>query len=300
MKKLKPWDILQIIDDRLAGESAYQLAKRHKITPQWVRWIVRCYQKTGEPPEIRKCGRKAKPFTDDEISTVLSAYETYHLGAVRLQEVLSDFMEIEMSHNRIHKILRKLRLASKSKDKSQKRKWVRYEKKYSNSMWHTDWTKLKDKWLIVFIDDATRFIVGWGLFAHATSANSVLVLERAIAAYGCPKMMLTGRDTQFYSSPKRQSTVKPKQTDFEECLAAHRIKHILARVNHPQTNGKCERVFGTVKQKADEFESLEALFDWYNNIRPHMSLKDGLETPAQAFVRKMKEKKSIAVKMVVR
>ena len=300
MKKLKPWDILQIIDDRLAGESAYQLAKRHKITPQWVRCLVRHYQETGAPPEIGQCGRKAKPFTEEEISTVLSAYEIYHLGAVRLEEILSDFMKIEMSHNRIHKLLRKLKLAKKSKDKSQRRKWVRYEKKYSNSMWHTDWTKLHGKWLIVIIDDASRFIVGWGLFQHATSANSVLVLERAMAEYGCPKMMLTGRDVQFYSSPKRQSNVKPKPTDFEDCLAAHKIKHILARVNHPQTNGKCERVFGTVKQKADEFEGLEALFDWYNNIRPHMSLRDGLETPAQAFVRKMKEKKKIAVKMVVR
>ena len=300
MKKLKPWDILQIIDDRLAGESAYQLAKRHKITPQWVRRIVRIYQQTGEAPEIRQCGRKAKPFTEEEIGTVLSVYETYHLGAVRLEGILSDFMEIEMSHNRIHKLLRKLKLASKSKDKSQKRKWVRYEKKYSNSMWHTDWTKLHGKWLIAIIDDASRFVVGWGLFNHATSANSVLVLERAIAAYGCPKMMLTGRDIQFYSSLKRQSNVKPKLTDFEDCLASHKIKHILARVNHPQTNGKCERLFGTVKQKADEFESLEVQFDWYNNIRPHMSLKDGLETPAQAFVRKMKEKKRISVKMVVR
>ncbi len=300
MKKLKPWEILQIIDDRLEGRSAYQLAKRYNVSPPWIRHIVRHYQLTGEPPELKKCGRRPKPITEDEVSTVLSAYETYHLGAVRLEGILSDFMEVELSHNRIHKILRKLKLARKSKDKSQKRKWVRYEKKYSNSMWHTDWTKLDGKWLIVIIDDASRFVVGWGLFSHATSANSVLVLERAMAAYGCPKMMLTGRDTQFYSTQKRQSNVKPKLTDFEECLSTHKIKHILARVNHPQTNGKCERVFGTVKQKADEFEGLEALFDWYNNIRPHMSLKNGLETPAQAFLRKMKEKKSISVKMVVR
>jgi putative transposase len=300
MKKLKPWNVLQIIDDRLAGKSAYRLAKEHKITPQWVRCIVRHYQQTGAPPEIKQCGRKARPFSEEEISTVLSAYETYHLGAVRLEEVLRDFLKVEMPHNRIHAILRKLKLAKRSKDKSQRRKWVRYEKRHSNSMWHTDWTKLNGKWLIVIIDDASRFIVGWGLFSHATSENSVLVLERAIATYGCPKMMLTGRDTQFYSSPKRQSNVKPKLTAFAECLAGNKIKHILARVNHPQTNGKCERVFGTVKQKVHEFEGLGTLFDWYNNIRPHMSLKDGLETPAHAFLRKMKEKKSIAVKMVVR
>ena len=112
--------------------------------------------------------------------------------------------------------------------------------------------------------------------------------------------MLTGRDTQFYAVQKRFSSVKPKPTEFEKFLCVHEIKHILARVNHPQTNGKCERLFGTVKQKLHEFGSLEELFEWYNNVRPHMSLKDGLETPAQAFVRKMRDKKKISVQMVVR
>lgn len=36
------------------------------------------------------------------------------------------------------------------------------------------------------------------------------------------------------------------------------------------------------------FKDIYELIDWYNNIRPHMSLNlDVLETPSQAYVRKM-------------
>jgi transposase InsO family protein len=66
------------------------------------------------------------------------------------------------------------------------------------------------------------------------------------------------------------------------------IRQVLSRVMHPQTNGKVERFFRTVKDKLSEFESLEGLMEWYNEVRPHMSLNlDVIETPHQAFVRKM-------------
>jgi len=97
-----------------------------------------------------------------------------------------------------------------------------------------------------------------------------------------------------------QKNVNKAPSEFQQFLKRHRIQHILGRINHPQTNGKLERVFGTVKSKIKEFPGLDELIHWYNNVRPHMSLKDGLETPAQAFVRKMKSKKKVSVEMVIR
>jgi putative transposase len=67
-------------------------------------------------------------------------------------------------------------------------------------------------------------------------------------------------------------------------------EHILARVNHPQTNGKLERFHGEIKRKQKWFESIDNLIHWWNYTKPHMSLDwDNLETPAKAFVRKMPE-----------
>jgi putative transposase len=69
------------------------------------------------------------------------------------------------------------------------------------------------------------------------------------------------------------------------------IKHILARVGHPQTNGKLERFHGEIQRKQKWFEGIDELIDWWNNIKLHMSLDwDNLETPSKAFARKMPEK----------
>ena len=40
---------------------------------------------------------------------------------------------------------------------------VRYERTYSNSMWHTDYKLLDDgRWFIAYQDDASRFLTGFG------------------------------------------------------------------------------------------------------------------------------------------
>ena len=103
-------------------------------------------------------------------------------------------------------------------------------------------------------------------------------------------LVLTGRDVQFYASSKKG---KPSgKNQFQLFLEANGIGHILARVNHPQTCGKVERIFGEIKtriEKRHDFDSVEETIEWHNNIKPHMSLSDEQEliTPAQAFQRKM-------------
>ena len=185
-------------------------------------------------------------------------------------------------------MLKGMGLARDEPRKQMRRKWVRFERRYSNSMWHTDWTFIDGKgWMIAYLDDASRFVVGWGrLFPEATSAHSVEVLEEAIAIYGKPASILTDRGIQFYANESEER--EKGATVFERYLVENEIRQVLSRVMHPQTNGKVERFFRTVKDKLSEFESLEGLMEWYNEVRPHMSLNlDVIETPHQAFVRKM-------------
>lgn len=197
---------------------------------------------------------------------------------------------MDIPHNIIHKILRYKGLASEQPKKQRKRKWVRYERTYSNSMWHTDWKQLDDgRWLICYEDDASRFIVSYGIFDNATSENAVTVLKGAIRKHGRPAAILTDHGSQFYANESEYKT--RGATEFEKTLVQLEIKHILARVGHPQTNGKLERFHGEIQRKQKWFESIDELIDWWNNIKPHMSLDwDNLETPAKAFARKMPEK----------
>ena len=49
------------------------------------------------------------------------------------------------------------------------------------------------------LDDASRFVVGYGLFPEATSEHSVEVLKEAIRKHGKPASILTDRGIQFYA-----------------------------------------------------------------------------------------------------
>ena len=183
-------------------------------------------------------------------------------------------------------------------------------------MWHTDYALLADgKWLIAYMDDASRFITGYGVFSNATGANAVGVLREAVAKHGKPAAMLTDRGAQFYAHESEGK--KLGETEFQKELGRLGIRHILARVNHPQTNGKLERFHRELKKHLPSFEAesamsragrkgahvggpfhaggprdpAEMLIDWYNDDRCHASPDaDSGETPAGAFARKMAPK----------
>lgn len=77
-------------------------------------------------------------------------------------------------------------------------------------------------------------------------------------------------------------------SDFEQHLELYGIKPILAKVRHPQTNGKLERRFGEYQKHRQAFPSSEAFIEWYIK-RPHGSLDfERLETSERAFRRKMR------------
>ena len=51
-------------------------------------------------------------------------------------------------------------------------------------MWHTDYKLLDDgRWFIAYMDDASRFITGYGIYKNTTGKNALEVLHRAIRYY---------------------------------------------------------------------------------------------------------------------
>jgi len=168
--------------------------------------------------------------------------------------------------------------------KRKQRKWVRFERKHSMELWQGDWKMLREKWIIAFMDDTSRFITCYGIFDSATTENTIKVLREGLSEYGIPDEILTDPGTQFVAAKSREKA-KHKFKDF---LAENRVRHILARINHPQTNGKIERFFGLMEQKLHLFDSVDEFVSWYNYVKLHMSLNfDELETPYQALLRKL-------------
>ena len=89
--------------------------------------------------------------------------------------------------------------------KRKQRKWVRYERDHSMSLWQGDWKEFelkgKKQWVIAFMDDSSRLITCYGVFDSPTTENTVAVLLlQGFADYGTPREILTDHGTQFVSA----------------------------------------------------------------------------------------------------
>lgn len=165
---------------------------------------------------------------------------------------------------------------------------MRYERRHSNSLWHADWFERNGEQIILIEDDASRLLAGYGVFSQATAKNAARALEDAIEEFGCPRRLMTDHGTQFTSLP-RETCGEPAPNEFQKFLNEKGIRHIKARVKHPQSNGKVERLFQTLEQLKKHWGSWDRTAEYYNYKRPHMSLENGrLRTPYQAFKDKNK------------
>jgi putative transposase len=287
MKKLNQrkirWIVKQIDKEE---RSVYRIAKIMNITPQWTREIHRIYHETGNYPFPRKPGRKPQLVSDEERNLIIKTRKDHPIsGALALEKIL-DSQGVHIPHNRIHRILKKEGLAIDEPRKQRRRKWIRYERRFSNSLWHADWFEQHEDQIILFEDDASRFITGYGVFRNATAKNSMLVLELAVQSYGIPRQLMTDHGTQFTSLP-RDTCDDPRPNEFQQILQNYGIRHIKARVKHPQSNGKVERVGQTLQRLWKHYQCWDSAVFYYNYERPHSSLENGgLRTPYQAFIDK--------------
>ncbi len=291
VNKLNDRKIRWIVNHRRQGDSVNSIAIAMRVSSSRIRQVISYYRKNGEVPRLSNAGRRPMPITDQEKEAVLNSYRENPVSAV-IMELILRRKGIVISHNRIHSILRILEMSRAQPQKGKRKKWVKYERDHSNSLWHTDWYEISDRrwykrYLIAYIDDSSRFVTGYGIFDSPSTSNTILVLEDAINTYGRPEEILTDHGSQFFtnSGPRR----KGGESAFQEYLRSRGIRHILGRIDHPQTNGKIERFFAMFQAKISHFSTVEEFVQWYNFKRPHMSLDlENLETPYHAFLERAK------------
>jgi len=139
-------------------------------------------------------------------------------------------------------------------------------------------------YLIIALDDHSRFITGWALLQRETMDDAIAVLEDSIRRYGKPETVLTDRGAVFHT----WSGIGR----FDRVLEAYDIEHILAAPDHPRTCGKVEAVNKNVQKELidrvefrnylDAKEQIGRWVDEYNHQRTHQGL-GGLLVPADRF-----------------
>ena len=126
-----------------------------------------------------------------------------------------------------------------------------------------------------------------GEFDNATESNAIFLLHQAILINEvCPVIVLSDKGTQFYNS-KRNKKGELMPSLFEQELGCLGIKFWTSRRNHPQTNGKMEKWFDTMKKRFKKHpeESLQDFVKWYNEERIHHALN--YETPEKVYLEKL-------------
>lgn len=228
--------------------------------------------KPGRGPQLPK-------VVDDKIIEIKRANPEF--GVRRIGDILGRWFGLPGSREKARTVLNGEGLIEPPK-KLRAKNMVKprfFERSTPNQMWQTDIMCFRlggrQVYLIGYIDDYSRYIVGLGLFTSQTAENVLETYRKATAEYGVPKEMLTDNGRQY--------TNWRGKTRFEMELQKDKVKHIRSQPHHPQTLGKIERFWKTIldeylsRAQFDSFEKArERIAMWvkhYNHRRPHQGIE---------------------------
>jgi transposase InsO family protein len=211
-------------------------------------------------------------------------------GCQRISDLLLRGPALPASPSAVARVLREAGYVTQEEpSKPHVPKVTFFERARPNQLWQTDLFTFVLKrqnrrvYLVAFLDDHSRFVVGYGLHASQSTALVLEVFRAAIAGFGTPEEVLTDNGTQYV-------TWRGKSAFGREC-EKRGIQQIVASPHRPQTLGKIERFWGTLWRECvetavfldlgDARQRIGLFIDHYNFQRPHQGI-DGL-TPADRY-----------------
>lgn len=285
MEKLTEKKRKWIIHQFRSGRSATSVARIQKVSRQMVYQLAAKYKDVGSEAYVaKKPGRPRLEINNGFRSVVKEIREDTDYGSQKIHFVLNQ-RGYSVSQRQIQKVLNEQGLTKPCPKRRGQRKYIRYQWPISNCMWHTDWSEFNDKYYSAYLDDRSRKIMAAGEFDNETCENSLFLLYQGMLTNNvCPIIVLSDKGTQFYNSKRNKKGERPPG-QFEQKLEQLGIDFWTSRRRHPQTNGKMEKWFDTMKKRLPKHENLQDFVRWYNEERIHYSLK--YETPENVYREKL-------------
>jgi len=246
--------------------------------------------------------RKLPAAAAAQVVDAAQAHPTF--GLKKVSQYLLRFCGVKVSPATVKRTLSRAGVARRVQPKPKTRRGpasVRFfERARPNQLWQSDITSLwlgrarRHLYLTVFLDDHSRYVVGWQLEAHHKSSLVVECLKAALVAWGKPQEVLTDQGPQYFSWRGK--------SELQRLLKREGIAHVVSRSHHPETLGKTERLWATIKQElwdrieprdlAEAQARLGHFISHYNHGRPHQGLAGavpadryfGLESEVRAAI----------------
>lgn len=292
-----------IVEAVLAGQSQTRVAAQYGISQPRVSQLVALWRKEGWQG-LEHLSRK--PHTNPratpahivdrivELRQQLTA-EGCDNGAHTIAIYLQREHLTAPHESTIWRILSRHGLITPQPRKRPRHSYIRFEADLPNQCWQADFTHWPlangtDTNILLFIDDHSRFIISATAHHRVTGTIVLNTFRTAITNHGTPQSTLT--DNGFVFTTRHRNG----PNGFEVELLNLGIEQKNGTPNHPQTQGKVERLNQTLKrwlhaqQRASTIQNLQTQLDefttYYNTQRPHRS-RNGA-TPQQAYTAREK------------
>lgn len=285
------WLIRQAQGRASPRETVGQMAARWGVTSRWLRNLLQRWRQSGVVPRLNPRRRPpGPPLTEEQKRLVIEEWGRGPRGATKLFKALAR-RGINIPKMQIYRFGKSRGWVVPNPRKQRKRSYVRYERAHSGSLVHGDFHRTSEKHphCILWEDDASRMILAGGEFSEETSERAIETLAEALERAREWDLEIrevnTDRGSQFFAN--KGEIPSSVNTHFGQFLASRGIRHVVSRVNHPQTNGKLERLWREYDRHRWRYGTLREFIEW-NNDQIHESLWIELyETPREAWQRKM-------------
>lgn len=277
---------LEIVQTRQQGLSLADVAKMYGASLYSIRRWAQAYERSGlagleEAPTGRPRRLSQKVEAAEQIvKEVVKAEPDAGIG--KIQGALYRQGFLQLARETVRNLLRRNGIGPQEAKVKRRNKPIRvksFERACPNDLWQTDIMTFMLKgqyrvYMIGFMDDNSRFMVGWGLYRFQKGENVMEVFRAAIEKRGMPKEVLSDNGRQYHSW---RGTSK-----FTLMLTKLGIRHIRSRPYHPQTCGKIESFWRNLNQECltkvplATFEEAQAKIgeyvEYYNFKRPHQGI----------------------------
>jgi transposase InsO family protein len=290
-----------------------EVARAYGVARSWIYTLLARYQAEGEAAfEPRSRQPKTSPAAiGEEVAGLIVrlrkelAGRGLDAGPHTIAWHLRHHHQIRVPAATVSRYLTRRGLVTPEPKKRPKSSCLRFAAELPNECWQSDFTHYRltrpdgrpgaDTEILCWLDDHSRLILLLTCHRRVTGPVVLDSFRAACAAHGIPASTLTDNGMVYTT---RFSGGRGGRNGLEHELRRLGVRQKNGKPNHPQTQGKVERLWQTVKKwlaaqhpQPASLADLQALLDaftaCYNTRRPHRSLPRRA-TPAAAYAARPK------------
>jgi transposase InsO family protein len=292
-----------IVEAVLAGKSQGEVAGLYGVSQPRVSQLMAAWRRGGWPalePGSRRPRSNPRATAPEVVDAICAlrrqlVADGCDAGPHTIAALLARDGSTPPAPSTIWSILTKAALVTPEPRKRPKHAHLRFQADLPNECWQADFTHWTladgtDAEILIWLDDHSRLIVSATAHTPVTGRIVLDMFRTACATHGTPQSTLT--DNGFVFTTRHRGG----PNGFEIELLTLGIAQKNGRPNHPQTQGKVERLNQTLKRwlrarpaagtLAQLQAQLDEFTDYYNHRRPHRSLDR--RTPAEAYAARAK------------